>query len=367
MTTALFRRFPSLAEPLTHVSLGEFPTRVEPLDEWAAHCGLGANALWAKRDDLTSPVYGGNKVRKLEFTLGEALAHGVTDVITFGGAGSNHALATAIHASRLGLRVHLVLVDQANAAYVARNLLAGLTTPATYAWAPGEEEAFVLAESMAVEMRGAGRVPYVLPFGGSSPLGAVGFVSAALELAEQVAAAEMPQPDRLYVAAGTLATSAGLALGLRMAGLRTRVVAVRVLPADSVYPEAVVALARAAGATLARADPALELPVVEVSDFDLRDEAFGEGYAVFTEAGQHAVREARERAGLILEGTYTGKTAAVLADDARSGRLDGLTAILWDTHNSRPLPQAGAAELDRLPRELAWYLDAPLQELEREQ
>jgi 1-aminocyclopropane-1-carboxylate deaminase/D-cysteine desulfhydrase-like pyridoxal-dependent ACC family enzyme len=361
---ALFRAFPGLAGSLAHVGLAELPTPVEPMDGLAAHCSLRAGRLWVKRDDLTATTYGGNKVRKLEFTLGEALEHDATDVVTFGAAGSNHALATAVHAGALGMRVHLVLADQPNAHYVARNLRAGLAAGAEYVWAESEKRAIAVGAQLAGDLRDAGRSPYVLPFGGSTPHGDLGFVSAAFELAEQVAGRDLPEPDLLYIPAGSMGSCAGLVAGLRLAGLKTRVVCCRVLPAHVVTPQAVLEAVRSAAEVLSEADPAIPAPDPRLTDFDLRAEGFGQGYALFTAAGQHAVREARERVGLELEGTYSGKAMAVLADDARSGRLDGRTVLFWDTYNSRPLPVGEAADELRLPPELAWYLDAPVQALD---
>jgi D-cysteine desulfhydrase len=362
--TALFSRFPRLAERLAHVRLVEAPTPVEPMRDFAEHCHLDAGSLWVKRDDLTAVAYGGNKVRKLEFTLGRALADEATDVVTFGAAGSNHALATAIHGRAAGLAVHLVLADQPNAGYVARNLRAGLAAGAEYHWAEGEKRALVVGSRVADELSKLGRKPSILPFGGSTPAGDIGFVSAALELAEQVESGAMPQPDFAYVPAGSMGTAAGLVLGFRLAGLRTRVVACRVLPDSVVNPGALLEAIQGTRSLLAATDPTMTVPDIAITDFDLRPEGFGEGYALFTPAGQHAVREARVRAGLLLEGTYTGKTMAVLADDARSGRLDSKVVLFWDTYNSRPLTRCAPEDEARLPAEIRWYLDARVQALD---
>jgi D-cysteine desulfhydrase len=361
---ALFRAYPGLSGVLAHVELAELPTPVQPMNDLASHCSLEPGSMWVKRDDLTARSYGGNKVRKLEFTLAEALGRGATDIVTFGAAGSNHALATAVHAGALGLSVHLVLVDQPNAHYVARNLRAGLAAGADYVWAEDEKRALVRGERLAGELREAGRTPFVLPFGGSTPTGDLGFVAAAFELAEQVAAGGLPEPDLLYVPAGSMGTCAGLILGLRLAGLRTRVVCCRVLPAQVVSSQAILEIARSAAAALVAADPSIDIPDLGLTDFDVRAEGFGQGYALFTAAGQHAVREARERVGLELEGTYTGKAMAVLADDARSGRLDRRVVLFWDTYNSRPLASCEPADEERLPPELRWYLGAPVQALD---
>jgi 1-aminocyclopropane-1-carboxylate deaminase/D-cysteine desulfhydrase-like pyridoxal-dependent ACC family enzyme len=117
----LFEYHPELAIKLPYVSLGEFPTSVQKLDQLGKHIGL--NNLFIKRDDLSGKAFGGNKIRKLEFILGKALRSKVNEVLTFGSAGSNHALATAIYAKKLGLSSISMLLPQPNAYYVRRNLL----------------------------------------------------------------------------------------------------------------------------------------------------------------------------------------------------------------------------------------------------
>ena len=117
----LFERYPLLRDKLPHVLLGEFPTPVQKLERLGVD--LGVNHLYIKRDDLSGKVYGGNKPRKLEFLLGNALRSNVKEVMAFGGAGSNHALATAIYAQQVGLKSISMLMPQPNAQYVRRNLL----------------------------------------------------------------------------------------------------------------------------------------------------------------------------------------------------------------------------------------------------
>jgi D-cysteine desulfhydrase len=119
----LFKQYPLLREKLPYVSLGEFPTPVQKLDRIGRD--LGMSRLYIKRDDLSGRIYGGNKVRKLEFLLGNTLKANAKEVMTFGGAGSNHALATAIYARQIGLKGISMLMPQPNAHCVRRNLLIG--------------------------------------------------------------------------------------------------------------------------------------------------------------------------------------------------------------------------------------------------
>lgn len=358
---ALFGHFPALAGALPHRSVAELPTPVDLHP--GADLGLNCAGLAVKRDDASSPLYGGNKVRKLEFLLADALERGCRAVATFGVAGSNHALATAIHARRLGLEAYSLLTHQSNAAYVARNLLAGHTAGAHLVAFDSEEAAAAGARRLVREGEARDAPVCVIPGGGSSPLGALGFVSAALELADQVAAGLLPAPELIYVALGTTGTVAGLMLGLALAGLDTEVVAVRVVREDIGSPSRILALQRGAARLLAPGVPGLD------GDYEgrlptLRHEFLGPGYARFTPEGVAAIAWARARLGIRLEGTYTGKACAALLADAGAGRLAGRQVLFWDTYS--PAPAATAADYRDLPRAFHGYFERPVQPLDPE-
>jgi len=307
------------------------------VDRWER---LGAEAgiarLYVKRDDISGEAYGGNKVRKLEFLLARATALGATSVLTFGAAGSNHALATAIYARQLGMEAISMMVPQQNSPNVRRNLLRGLAAGATLRLFGGRKmvSAATIEEIASRFSAGKGR-PFVIPAGGSAPLGVVGFVNAAFELRAQVEAGLIPEPDRIYVASGTMGTCVGLLLGLAAAGLRSRVVAVRVTTAPYTTPEKARRLYARTLGLLRRADrdfPAIPFPE---SRFTLRDEFLGEGYARPTEAGTVALRRLDDLEGVALEGTYTGKALACLLADGASGALENETILFWNTYNSQ--------------------------------
>lgn len=352
----LFRRYPALAENLPHADLGTFPTPVTRAE-------LGGARVAVKRDDRSAEPYGGNKVRKLEFLLGDALAQGAVETLTFGAAGSNHALATAIYARKLGLRPISMLVHQPNARYVGRNLLAqhavGAEVHVLDDYTQRERAAVRLLQA---RERETGRRPYVVPMGGTSPLGTLGFVNAAFELAGQVEAGEAPLPDLLYVPLGSMGTAAGLILGLAALAWPTRVVAVRVTPREVAgEPQLTDLLARTA--SLLR-EAGADVPDPDPAVYEVRHDEFGEEYARFTAEGMAAVRAAAE-AGLLLEGTYTGKTLAALLADAESGRLADAHGLFWDTYDSHDVVAMGAgAGPAGLPEGCRRYFDEPYQELD---
>ena len=168
----LFENYQLLGKKLPYVSLGDFPTPVQKFDQLGKQLGL--SDLFIKRDDLTGKVYGGNKVRKLEFILGDALRSGAKEVMTFGAAGSNHALATAIYARQLGIKSISMLVSQPNADYVRCNLLMSYQNEAElHLYSPKRFFRATADPSIVYQLLRhglkQGQLPHVIPMGGSSP------------------------------------------------------------------------------------------------------------------------------------------------------------------------------------------------------
>jgi D-cysteine desulfhydrase len=342
-------RFPGTAA-LSRVDLGEWPTPVTANAMLAEKVGL--DSLWVKHDDVSARAYGGNKVRKLEYLLGEALATGRGAVITFGAYGSNHVLATAIHGARLGLDVYAVLIPQPATPSLRKNLLADVSAGVTFHLADSYEDSLRVAATLRSELRRAGVDPLVVPFGGTTEHGTLGFVNAAFELADQIEDGELVEPDVVYVPFGSMGTAVGLAIGFAAEGIRARVQAVRVLPAAQGDAEALSRTVDEAVAALRQVDA--DFPLLELADLaiDVRGEFLGEGYAIPTTAGAAAVKLAAD-AGLSLENTYTGKSLSALMRDAESGQLDDATVLFWNTYNSRPVGQGDPELLPGLLRELA--------------
>jgi 1-aminocyclopropane-1-carboxylate deaminase/D-cysteine desulfhydrase-like pyridoxal-dependent ACC family enzyme len=338
----LFDRYPA-AGVLPRAELCSLPT---PLEPW--EIGIDCASLTVKRDDLTSREYGGNKARKLELLLGEALRDARKAVITFGAYGSNHALATAVHACALGLEPHVVLSPQAPGPFAARTLRAhaglGTVIHPVDGWDGSREAVRVRAELTERD----GIAPAVIPMGGTNALGALAYVSAAFELLGQ------RRVDVVYVAGGTLGTAVGLALGFALEGADTRVQGVRVTPEQVGGAKRARAVAHETIGLLRSLDPAV--PALRFDDlaFALRDEFFEPGYGVATVQTHEAVSRAAE-SGLNLETTYTGKAMQALLTDAEEGLLAGLDVVYWNTYSgSTPLPPEGPAEL--LPAVIREYV-----------
>ena len=361
---SLFSAYPALCAALPCVHIAELPTPVEALPALCAEAG--AASVHVKRDDLTSSLYGGNKVRKLALLLGAAQARNARSVITFGGAGSNHALATALFAARLGMRCRSILGPQHNAHSVRRNLLAAQRAGAILCPCAWRDTARETRRRFLEAVDGEGRFPSVIPPGGSSPLGAVGFVDAAFELREQVRAGLLAEPHYIYVASGTMGTCVGLALGLAAAGMATVVEAVRVTTDPYTGMAHARALFAACNRLLSQADPAFPEMAFPEERVRIREEFFGGEYALYTDASVDAVRRARDN-GVKLEGTYTGKTFAALLSDAATGTLQGKNVLFWNTHNSQDTAALGAgSDWHDLPEALRRYFEDPVQPLDRE-
>jgi D-cysteine desulfhydrase len=351
-TFALYNRYPELRETLPRLPLGKGPSPVAPLTRLSSR--LGGPPLWVKNDGLYGGVYGGNKARKLEFILADALHRGSRTIITFGATGTNHGLATALYAREQGLRTVLLLVDQPVTDRVRTQVWRLHQAGAVLHHTRTVRRTAALAPLMMLRYADwwRGRRPYLLPAGGSSPLGAVGYVNAALELADQIAAGELPEPARIFVPLGSGGTAAGLLLGLRLAGVRSQLVAVVVSDVVPLRPETVTRLANRTAKLLRRRGATLPPGDIWPEEVAVLSDWLGRGYGQPTLAAARAEELVRETEGIELEGVYTAKTVSALVDLVESGRLREGPLLYWHTFNALPLPfdPPTAEDIQRLPR-----------------
>jgi D-cysteine desulfhydrase len=334
----MFRRTAQPREGLAAPVVGaQYPTPVQRVASLSNH----ESELWVKRDDLTHDVYGGNKVRKLEHLLADVRARGVTRIVTVGAAGSHHVLATAYFGTRAGLIVEAVLVPQPSTPHALEVLRAdlaqGLRTFPVGSWAGAP---FAVARRVASGAR-------FVPIGGSSVVGSMGYVGAARELASQVRAGAMPEPEVCVVALGSGGTAAGLAAGFEAEELRTRVVGVCVSTPRWLVRVLSLLLARACARRAG-----LRSPRASIASMRARlttDTRFlGDGYGHPTPEGEEATRVAREAAGLTLDPTYTAKAFASALWHVRARRARHV--LYWHTLSSAPLEPLlqGAPERETL-------------------
>lgn len=348
-------RLPQPERLLTRLPLADLPT---PVREDAVQASGRKRPLWIKRDDLSSGLYGGNKVRKLEYYLERARARGCRRIATFGTVGSHHALATALFADKLGWPCTCFLSHQKNVPGVAEALALHLAIGTRIVRYGGRyaDRVRTLREHL------WGEQAYVVPAGGTCWLGTYAFVCAGVELARQVAQGMLPEPDRLYVATGTMGTAAGLALGLALAGARTEVQAVRVSHLWLCNERELARVMRNTTGMMRRLDPAIPADLHARARIVLRHEFFAGGYAHSDRATDEAITVAAAELGLALEQTYTGKAMAALLRDLAA---DGKRFLFWNTASPVQPPML-RARLDpgSLPEEFRPYLvpgdgDAP--------
>ncbi len=336
MTDALRRDVSSVPSS----AFGQYPTPVDRLSMLATD----RSDFWVKRDDRTNADYGGNKVRKLERLLPRAVAGGARRIVTVGAAGSHHVLATAYFGRKLGLEVEAVLVPQPDTPHVrdvlCASLAAGLHAFPVTSWA---------AVPFAVATRMRSGTAFV-PVGGSNVVGSMGYVDAARELAGQVRAGLLPEPEVCVVALGSGGTAAGLAAGLAAEGLATRVVAVCVAAPRWLVRASVHRLA----AACARA--AAVSPCASAAHLVIDERFLGRGYGHPTDVGIAATRVAAD-AGLLLDPTYTAKAFAAALWYVRARRAH--TVLFWHTLSSAPLLAPGGRAAD-LPPRLARLLSNPV-------
>ncbi len=351
----LFRRFPE-SRHLAHVELATLPTPVEELPRLASKVDI--DGLWVKRDDQSGEIYGGNKVRKLEFILGHAQAEGHREVWTVGAVGSHHVLATCLYARKLGITPRAMHFPQPLTAHV-QEVLAALSTTSPELELVGSKYALpgAMLKSRIKEWLSRSPNPYYIPGGGSSPRGVLGYVNAALELARQIDNGELPMPDAIFVAAGTCGTLAGLILGAQLADLPTRIVGVRVV--DKVLANPVVTASLANRTAHLLRDAGVSVGRVLPTDVEIIDDQIGEGYGVPTDAGEQAMDLVDKTAGLELEPTYTAKAFAGLLEAHQRERRPLKNILYWHTLSSVDLgPLVKAADPARdLPPEYAPFLE----------
>ena len=298
------------------IRLGHMPTPLEPMENLSRH--LGGPKLWIKRDDCTGLSTGGNKTRKLEFLMADALAQGADIVITQGATQSNHARQTAAAAAKLGLACHILLEDRTgftDEAYTqSGNVLLDRLHGAEISHRPGGADMQAEMEVLAEELRGKGRKPYVIPGGGSNPVGALGYVNAALELVAQ--AAEMGlRIDHVVHATGSAGTQAGLVTGLVALNSGIPVLGIGVRAPKAKQEANVLALAE-------RVAEHLGLPgIVKAEHVVANTDYVGQGYGIPTEGMVEAVKLLAEKEGILLDPVYSGKGMAGLIDLIGKGQF----------------------------------------------
>jgi len=311
-------------KPLPRHPLGFFPTPLVKLPRLTER--LAGPRLFMKRDDQTGLGLGGNKVRKLEFLVGEALAQGCDTLITGGAAQSNHCRQTAAAAAACGLACHLVLGGEAPATPEG-NLLLDRLFGAEIHWT-GELRKGEKIPEIAESLRSAGHKPYVVPYGGSNTTGAAGFVEAVRELTQQLA--QLGETiTHIVFASSSGGTQAGLTVGKSLFGWDGKLIGIGIdkgASGDVPFAEHVLQLANATAERLGIASR------FSASDLTIRDDYLGDGYGVVGELERRAIRTVAQTEGILLDPVYTGRAMGGLIDMIERGELSPEQSVLfWHT------------------------------------
>ena len=310
----MLARFPSL--PFIPA-----PTIVEPLPRLRALLGGGPRLL-IKRDDAIPFGFGGNKVRKLALVAARAVADGADTLITAGGVQSNHARATAAAAAKLGLRAVLVVNGEAPERLTANALLDHLLG-AEVVYVPSREDRAPMILEVAERLRGEGRRPFAIPIGASTPLGALGFALALVELVDQ-----MPAPDVIVHATSSGGTQAGLVAGCRLLGLPVRVVGISADDTSASLQSHVRAIISGI-ADLLNMDP---VKLLRGTAIEVDDRFVGDGYGIPSDESREAIEVAARTEAIFLDPTYTAKAMAGLIAYVRQQKFrENQTVLFWHT------------------------------------
>lgn len=282
--------------------------------------------LYIKRDDMTGLGFGGNKTRKLEFLLGEAKQQQCDTIITGGAIQSNHCRQTAAAAAMAGFECHLALggyqPEQVNG-----NLLLDYLFGSTIHWC-GEKRKGELLPDIALELRAKGRKPYIIPYGGSNVTGALGFVSAIMELKEQMTRHGLTI-DYIVFPSSSGGTHAGISTGLDLYQVASKAIGIAIdkgLPGETPYPDLLVQLAN-------QLSIQLELNKTYSSgDFILRQEYLGEGYGILNDTDREAIKLVARNEGILLDPVYSGRAMGGLLDMIRNKEFKSNENVLfWHT------------------------------------
>jgi L-cysteate sulfo-lyase len=298
------------------VRLGHFPTPLERLDRLSA--ALGGPEIWIKRDDCTGLASGGNKTRKLEYLVAEAIAQGADTLVTQGATQSNHVRQTAAAACRVGMECHALLerrvTNMGDAYDVEGNVLLDDMFKCTYDYRPQGLDMNAEAVALGETLREKGRRPYVIPGGGSNPTGALGYAACAAEILGQADDAGL-KIDHLLHATGSAGTQAGLLAGFYAMNAPIPVIGISVrAPREKQIDNVHALAARTADLLGARGELPRDMVIAH-------DDQVGAGYGQPTDAMVEAIAMMAELEGILLDPVYSGKGFAGLVAMIRSGSL----------------------------------------------
>lgn len=299
-------------------------TPIEKLEHLTKY--LHGPTIYMKRDDLTGLPFGGNKTRKLEFLMADALEQHADTIITCGAVQSNHCRLTLAAAIQEGLQCQLVLEERIPNSYDyhanGNNLLFNLLKPEKIHIAPYGKNPVDVMEELAQELRLQGRRPYIIPVGGSNAVGDLGYVACANEILEQMAQMQISF-DRIFITSGSAGSHAGLLAGMKLRKQDIKIQGIGINRPQKIQEQAILELAND---TLEKLG---EKPSITKADVVVNCDYIGEGYSIPTAAMKEAVKLVAEKEAIFLDPTYTGKTMSGLIDVIKKGIIKKHETILF--------------------------------------
>lgn len=348
----LFDAYPTLKKTIAHVELCTLPTPIIKLNNLSA--AIDHSQLYIKNDALTAPDFGGNKIRKLEFLLADALVKNASYVVAVGSAGSNFCCAAAVHAASLNIPCACFYAPQLNTIYLQRNALIAAAAGATLELHPSP----VARNTALANFMANNPTAYAIPGGGSNALGALGFVNAAFELKEQINTGTCALPDVIFITYGSAGSAAGLLLGLKAAGIKSHVVVVQVCDPVVTVAEDITALFNQTNNLLCHADKSFQRYNLTAGDFSIDSDHYYGRYAKIDPAQADAIKLLNDTQGIKTDGTYAGKTLIAMLDYAAKNKNKSI--LFWNTFFSGRADVLKSHDYKKLPQEWHDYFDGSI-------
>ena len=330
----IFSHFKELKEKVPWISLGDFPTPVERLQNLEKVLGL--NSLWIKRDDLTGKLYGGNKVRTLEFSLADAKQKDSELIFAYSALGSNWPLACVIYAKKHNLPTDVFFLPYPVDSIKKQNLQLTYQLARTVYSSKSKLSFPFLLYSKFYRAKKSSRA-YLMPPGGTSPASTLGYVNAVLELQQQCNNGEMPVPDTIYCALGSGGTAAGLSIGLSLVNWPTKLIAVRVVDFLFANKVTLLYLIHRTLNFMRRSRARLPKNVNWGKNIKIEHGYFGSGYGQSSPLGDRSMELFESYENQLLDSTYTAKAFAAIVEKAKENELKDKHILFWQTLNSRDL------------------------------
>jgi D-cysteine desulfhydrase len=342
----LFEAFPDLEKTTPWTPLAHVPTPIEPCDAIAEWLGR-KSGIFMKRDDLISPLYGGNKVRRYEFVLADAKAKNAKRIVTVGGLASTQAMATTLFGRAMGFDVCVVLFDQPVTRFAHESIRGFIAAGAEVIYGGG----YLMTAIRAYRAMRRGEDNYFIMPGAAGARANLGYIDAMLELAQQVERGEAPRPDVIVLPTGSSGTLAALALGAAHLGWDTEIIGVRITTALACNRFTVNAIIRSTDRFLAERDSRWK-PTRDRVRYSLYGDALGRGYGYPTSNAIDGALQIHALTGATGEVTYSGKALAGLRALVAEPRHRDKVFMFWNTL-STPRPEAADVE-ERIPPSLSW-------------